>query len=364
MKGWMGKSRILFSLTLLMLVLSGCGKTNLTALDPKGEGAESIYDLMMLSVIIMTGVGIVVLVIYTFVLIRYRRREGHEDYVPKQTEGNKFLEILWTVIPILLLVVLAIPTVQKTFMLADTTPSAEDEKDAIKIEVSGQLYWWHYTYNGQEIQASQDLYIPTGERVYLNLKSQDVIHSFWVPSLAGKMDTNPGENENEMFIQAYEEGVYYGKCTEFCGPSHSIMDFKIVAVSPEEFDQWVSDMQNVNADATPESASAQEGKELFKQQACIGCHAIGSYPNSNVGPNLTNFGDRVEIAGVLDNDKESLVDWLQDPEKYKPGNLMTGKYGDTESAKPLTDEEASKIADYLLQLKPSEVSPESAEADE
>ncbi len=355
MKGWVSKSRILFLLSSLMLVLTGCGKSNLTALEPKGEGADVIYDLMMLSVIIMVFVGVVVMAIYFFVLIRYRQKKGQEDYIPKQTEGNQFLEVLWTVIPILLLVILAVPTVQKTFMLADTTPAEENKEDAITIEVTGKQYWWHYNYNGQEIQTSQDLYIPTGERVYLKLNASDVIHSFWVPTISGKMDTNPGENTNEMFIHAYEEGVYSGKCAELCGPSHSLMDFKVIAVSPEEFDQWVSDMQNVDTDETPESESAQRGKELFTEKSCIGCHAVGAGGGSSTGPNLTNFGDRAKLVGYKENTKENLVTWLLDPEKFKPGNKMTGKYGNGNPVNPIKEEEARQIADYLLQLQPSEI---------
>jgi len=146
MKGWLSKSRVLFLLSTLMLILSGCGRSNLTALQPKGEGADVIFDLMMLSVIIMVFVGVVVMAIYFFVLIRYRQKKDQEDFIPKQTEGNQFLEVLWTVIPILLLVILAVPTVQKTFMLADTTPAEENKEDAITIEVTGKQYWWHYNY--------------------------------------------------------------------------------------------------------------------------------------------------------------------------------------------------------------------------
>ncbi|KGX88581.1 cytochrome c oxidase subunit II [Pontibacillus litoralis] len=361
MKGWMGKSRIVLLFSFLMLFLAGCGDPQLSALQPKGEGAQASYDLMMLSVIIMAGVGAIVTIIYVFVLIRYRQKKGKEDYVPKQVEGSKSLEIVWTAIPIVLLIILAVPTVQKTFMLAETTPSEENKEDAVVVEVTGNQYWWHYSYKykGEEIQTSQDLYIPTDQRVYLKLTATDVIHSFWVPTISGKMDTNPGHNENEMFLNAYEEGLYSGKCAELCGPSHSLMDFKVVAVSAEEFDQWFNDMKNADPEATPETASAQEGKELFEDQNCIACHAIGNSPAA-VGPNLTSFGDRAEIAGIMDNNKENLIEWLQHPENVKPGNKMTGKYGNTEAEKPLTDDEASKIADYLLQLQPSEVTPEDA----
>ncbi|MDC3416514.1 cytochrome c oxidase subunit II [Aquibacillus salsiterrae] len=351
MKGWMGKIRALFLLSSLALILSGCGRENLTAFLPKGYGAEVSLNLIIISLAVMIFVFIVVMIIYTVVLVKYRRKKGQEDYIPKQTEGNKALEIIWTVIPILLLVIIAVPTVSATFDLADES----EKEDTLNIKVTGNQYWWHFSYEDEEIQTSQDLYIPVGKRIYLNMVSSDVLHSFWVPSITGKMDTNP-ENENTMYIEAYEEGVYWGKCAELCGPSHSLMDFKIVAVSEEEYNQWVTDMQNFDAEAVPETASAQEGQELF-QNNCISCHALGSSPVA-VAPNLTDFGNRTKIAGVLDFDKETLVGWISNPEEFKEGNKMTNaEYLKNGS---LSEEEISKIADYLLQLKPTTITPESA----
>ncbi|MUK89563.1 cytochrome c oxidase subunit II [Ornithinibacillus sp. L9] len=348
MLGWMGKFRALFLLGSLALVLSGCGKENLTALVPKGYGAESSMDLIILTTVIMLFVFAVVMVIYVITLIRFRKKKGQEDYIPKQVEGNQTLETVWTVIPILLLIIIAVPTVLATFDLADET----DAKDSININVTGNQYWWHFDYAGEEIQTSQDLYIPVGEKVYLNMLSSDVIHSLWVPSLSGKMDVNP-ENENTMYIEAYEEGVYWGKCAEFCGPSHSLMDFKIVVVSPEEYETWIADMQNVDPEQEPQDTVALEGQALFEENNCMACHAIGSSPVAT-GPNLTNFGDRSRLAGIKELTKDNLVDWLQDPETIKPGNKMTGKYP------ALSDEDADAIAEYLLQLQPSDITPESA----
>ncbi|MFD1038746.1 cytochrome c oxidase subunit II [Virgibacillus byunsanensis] len=348
MIGWMGKFRALFLLSLVALVLSGCGKENLTALVPKGYGAESSMDLIILTTVVMLFVFLIVMLVYVIVLVRFRKKKGQEDFIPKQVEGNKTLETIWTIIPILLLLVIAVPTVAATFDLADQNGSSE----GINIQVTGNQYWWHFNYMGEEIQTSQDLYIPEGERVYLNMLSSDVIHSFWVPSISGKMDVNP-ENENRMYIEAYEEGVYWGKCAELCGPSHSLMDFKVVVVSPEEYDQWIEDMQNVDPEEEPLDAVAQEGKALFEENSCMGCHAIGSSP-AQVGPNLTNFGDRSTVAGILEPTKDNLTTWIMDPESIKPGNKMTGNYPD------LTEEEADKIAEYLMQLQPSEVTPDSA----
>lgn len=347
MKG-MGKTKALFLLSFLAIVLAGCGRENLTALVPKGTGAETSMNLILLSTLVMVFVFVVVIVVYVIALVRFRKKKGQENYIPKQVEGNKTLETIWTVIPIILVLILAVPTVAATFELADMSKSG----DGVNIEVTGNQYWWHFNYKGEEIQTSQDLYIPTGEKVYLNMISSDVIHSLWIPSISGKMDVNP-ENVNKMYIEAKEEGVYWGKCAELCGPSHSLMDFKVVAVSPEEFDKWVSDMQDVDPKAQPQDAVAQEGKDLFEEKSCMGCHAIGSSPAA-VGPNLTDFGNRSKIAGFLEPNEENLVKWIMDPESIKPGNKMTGNYP------AVSEEEAKKISAYLMQLKPSDITPESA----
>ncbi|GGN49091.1 cytochrome c oxidase subunit II [Oceanobacillus indicireducens] len=346
MKRWMGKFKALMLFTFLAILLAGCGKENLTSLNPKGYGADITLDLILYITFIMIGVFVVVMVIYTIVLIRYREKKGQENEIPVQVEGNTKLEIVWTVIPIILVIIILVPTIYFTFDLADTSEASS----SINIDVTGNQYWWHFEYQDEEVATSQDLYIPTGEKVYLNMISSDVIHSFWVPSISGKMDVNP-ENVNTMFIEAYEEGVYWGKCAELCGPSHSLMDFKVIAVSPEEYEQWITDMQNVDPEEVPDDAVAQEGQDLF-QNNCMGCHALGSAP-SGVGPNLTNFGDRTHFVGYLEPTKENLVKWITDPESIKPGNLMTGTYD-------VTEEEADKIAEYLMQLQPSEITPESA----
>ena len=349
----MRKMRTTFLFSSLILILAGCGKENLTALVPKGYGAESSFRLIILTTLVMTFVFLSVIIIYTIVLIRFRRKKGQEDYIPKQVEGNKTLETVWTVIPIILVLIMAVPTVIATFDLADTS----DQHEHMNIDITGKQFWWHFDYVDEEVQTSQDLYIPVNTKIYLNLFSEDVLHSFWVPSISGKMDVNV-ENVNTMFIEAYEEGVFYGKCTEFCGESHSLMDFKVIVVSEEEFDQWVADMRSFDPNELELDAVALEGRELFEQKNCMSCHAVGGdyVPGGNVpiGPDLTSFGSRTKYAGVFEPTKENLVQWIQDPESLKPGNKMTDMYPD------LNDDEADKIAEYLMQLQPSDVNPESA----
>ncbi|WP_316568392.1 cytochrome c oxidase subunit II [Neobacillus sp. YIM B06451] len=351
----LAKWRLFPLFTALALILSGCGEPYLSALRPAGEVAERQLWLMKLSTWIMVLVILVVTVIFLIVLFKYRRK--HDKEIPKQVEGNHALEIIWTVIPIILLLILAVPTVADTFHLADVKEMDKKNKDgtrdALVVNVRASLYWWEFEYPDQKIVTSQELVVPTDERVYFNLKGSDVKHSFWIPAAGGKMDTNT-DTVNKMWLvfdskKAEEAGdLFYGKCAELCGPSHALMDFKVRAVPRDEFDKWVASMQDVTEPAKPETADAQAGQEIFNQ-SCIGCHAVtpaNTTPEAaRQGPNLTDFGDRTRIAGILEHNEENLKDWIKDPDKYKPGNLMTGAYGE------LSDEQLDQLAAYLMGLK-------------
>ncbi|MDF1506723.1 cytochrome c oxidase subunit II [Robertmurraya sp. DFI.2.37] len=353
----LAKWRLFSLLALMALILSGCGKPYLSTLQPAGEVAQRQYDLMQLSTIIMVGVIAVVTIIFLIVVFRFKRKD---EQIPKQVEGSHKLEIIWTVIPILLLLVLAVPTVIETFRLADV--SAMDEvnedgkTDALVINVRASLYWWEFEYPNEEIVTSQELVVPTDQRVYFNLKASDVKHSFWIPSVGGKMDTNT-DNINKFWLQFDSKGaekaneLFYGKCAELCGPSHALMDFKVRAISSDEFDQWVASMQGIEEPVQPETALAQEGQELFNQ-SCIGCHAItpnnASPEAARVAPNLTDFADRAYVAGILENNEENIKKWLEDPETLKPGNKMSGTYGE------LTPKQIDALTAYLMELKVKE----------
>lgn len=351
----LAKWRLLSLFTLMALVLSGCGEPFLSTLRPAGEVAQSQYELMLLSTAIMVGVIAVVTIIFIYVIMKFRRKNDNE--IPKQVEGSHKLEILWTVIPILLLLILAVPTVAATFKLADVSPmekkNAEGKTDALVINVRANLYWWEFEYPNEEIVTSQDLVVPTDEKVYFNLKASDVKHSFWIPAVGGKMDTNT-DNVNKFWLEFDSKGadeaggLFYGKCAELCGPSHALMDFKVKALPRAEFDQWVAEMKEVKEPVKAETATAQQGQEIFNN-SCIGCHAVTPANTSpeaaRVGPNLTNFGDRSRVAGILDMSEENVKKWLEDPEAYKPGNKMTGKYPD------LSPEELDALTEYLMGLK-------------
>ncbi|EIJ81634.1 cytochrome c oxidase subunit 2 [Bacillus methanolicus PB1] len=350
----LAKWRLLTIFAIMALVLAGCGEPYLSALKPAGEVAKTQFNLMILATSIMVGVILVVTVIFVIVLIRFRRKD---DRIPKQVEGSHKLEIIWTVIPIILLLILAVPTVAATFNFADVSPmekkNKEGKTDVLVVNVRANLYWWEFEYPNEGIITSQDLVVPTGERVYFNLKSSDVKHSFWIPAVGGKLDNNT-ENINKFWLEFDPEksneagNLFYGKCAELCGPSHALMDFKVKAVSREEFDKWVKDMQSVKEPEKAQTDLAREGQEIFNK-SCIGCHAVtpaNTTPEAaRQAPNLTNFGERSRIAGVLEHNKEELRNWIKDPEAYKPGNKMTGTYGQ------LTDHQIDALAEYLMNLK-------------
>ncbi|HEY4550109.1 MAG TPA: cytochrome c oxidase subunit II [Bacillus sp. (in: firmicutes)] len=352
---WLSKWRQVLFLSVMTFVLAGCGKPFLSTLQPAGEVAKTQYDLMLLSTAIMVGVIIVVVLIFLYVIFKFRRKD---DIIPKQVEGSHKLEIIWTIIPILLLVVLAIPTVAATFDLADTAEMEKENSDAVVVNVRASLYWWEFEYPNEKIVTSQELVVPTDEKVYFNLKASDVKHSFWVPAVGGKIDTNV-DNTNKFWLEfdsqkAAEAGnLFYGKCAELCGPSHALMDFKVKAVSRAEYDGWVGDMQSVTEPKQAKTASAQQGQEIYNA-SCIGCHAVtptNSSPEAaRIAPNLSNFGDRTTIAGVLEHNEENLKKWLQDPETYKPGNKMTGQY----KIEELDEQELNSLTEYLMNLKTQE----------
>ncbi|MGJ7910548.1 cytochrome c oxidase subunit II [Neobacillus sp. LXY-1] len=346
----LAKWRLISLFAILALILSGCGEPFLSTLKPAGEVADMQYDLMKLSTLIMVGVIIIVMIIFVIVFFRFRRKD---DRIPKQVEGSHKLEIIWTVIPILLLLILAVPTVAATFKLADVSDMDKKNSKAIVVNVRSHLYWWDFEYPKQKIVTSQELVVPTNEKVYFNLKSVDVKHSFWIPAVGGKMDTNT-DNINKFWLKfdakrANEAGnLFYGKCAELCGPSHALMDFKVKAMNRDQFNSWVKSMQSVKKAQKAGSDLAAEGQAIFNK-SCIGCHAVtpgNSMPDTaRLAPNLTNFGDRSRVAGILEHNKEELKNWIRNPETYKPGNEMTGKY-------PKMDEkQLDALAEYLMGLK-------------
>ncbi|MEK4711427.1 cytochrome c oxidase subunit II [Sporosarcina sp. FSL K6-5500] len=352
MKG-LKKWRLFSLLAALTVFLAGCGQEGLSTLLPAGQVGKDQFKLLMLSSGIMLLVILVVVIIYVVAIVRFRRSKLGEDFVPKEVEGSHTLELVWTIIPVLLVLLLAVPTVYYTYKLSDVSAMNEVNEDGesenLVVDVTAKLYWWEFEYPNLGIVTAQELVVPTGEKVYFNLLAADVKHSFWIPAIGGKLDTNV-ENVNKFYLtfdkesKDVQDGVFYGKCAELCGPSHALMDFKVKSLPRAEFNKWVTAMQ-ATGEETTDVAAAGQGEELF-QQSCIACHATSAVGEGGdkAGPNLASFGDRNRVAGFMDHTQEDLVEWISDTQKQKPGNLMPS-FGEQ-----LSNEEINSIAEYLMGL--------------
>jgi cytochrome c oxidase subunit 2 len=252
--------------------------------------------------------------------------------MPEQVHGNTVLEIIWTVIPIILLGILAVPTVKYTFQLAEAPRSDKD----LVVKVTGHQYWWEFEYPQLGIKTAQELHIPVGKRVYFELHGKDVLHAFWVPALGGKTDIIPGRVTN-MWLDAKRPGIFHGKCAELCGAGHALMDFKVYA--DKDFDSWVKEMKQPAA--KPTVAAVKKGEQLYMQN-CMGCH--GGINQTIPGPDLTKFGTRHMIAGILSHDENSLKKWLKDPTAIKPGAKMP-------KIDYLHEDEMNSLIKYLMERK-------------
>lgn len=214
--------------------------------------------------------------------------------------------------------------------------------DGLSIAVTGEQYWWRVQYrsdDGVPVESANEIRLPVGERVEFFLNAADVIHSFWIPSLGGKLDMIPGRS-NRLVLHATRPGVYRGVCAEFCGRSHALMAFPVVAMERAEFDRWLE------GQAAAAEASKERGAELFLAQGCGACHAVrGTEARGAIGPDLTHLGGRRTVgAGIFDNTKENVARFIRETETIKPGSRMP-------SYSMLSPQDAEAIAAYLGGLK-------------
>jgi cytochrome c oxidase subunit II len=341
----------------LVLLVAGCAAGDLpqNALDPAGPYAQIKDNLWRL--VFPIAVAVFVLVQGGILYTVFKFRDRGEPDLPRQVHGNTRLEIIWTIIPALILVGIAVPTVQTIFELA-----GDPGDDALQVRVIGKQYWWEFEYlgdEGQGVVTANELHIPTGRDVRLTLESQSavvpegpegVIHSFWVPRLAGKSDVIPGQLR-AMTLAADEPGVYPGQCAEYCGLSHSRMRFRVIAHEPAEFEAWLQ--ARIEPAAEPIDGLAVQGQDLFEDLACIACHALDGHPafadredaGPRIGPNLTHFASRgVFAGGIFENDDaEQLRAWLANPPGVKAGAQMPDL--------GLTDEQIDALIAYLQTLE-------------
>lgn len=318
----------------LTLLLGACSlieidDASLTTFEPAGPFAERIDNLFWpvfwIAVVIFFLVqGAILVAVFLF-----RDRDGAKE--AKQLHGSPKLEVLWTVIPALILAGVAVPTTVAVFDLT------ECGADAIEIEVIGHQWWFEYNYPEAEVTTANVMVIPVGQEVCAKLTSADVLHNFWVPALNGKRYVIPGQ-VTDLRLQADRPGEYWGQCAEFCGLSHSLMRARVLAVEPAEYQAWLEAQQQPAA-VPAEGTQEWDGLQVFQNRGCAQCHAVDFAdnqagvldveipPEAFNGPDLTHFASRNVFAGAtLPEEGESreaaLKRWLANPPDVKPGSFM------------------------------------------
>ena len=311
---------------------------------PASNNAELISQLFWFTLILATVVFVLVEGLLIYSSLRFRRRAPLPAREPPQIHGNTRLEVMWATVPALILVGLFGITVTR---LGDISQLPTDP-NTLRIAVTGQQFSWTFQYADTGVQSINDLHLPVGQPVVFDVTSKDVIHSFWVPNLYGKIDANPGRI-NHITFTVRQEGTYRGVCAELCGAGHGGMLFRVEAVSPAEFQQWIEQQQSGAPPPVAGSggAPADEGKAIIAQQPCGTCHVIPGVQGANgtIGPSLAGVASRTSIAGgaVPNNGPDDLKRWIMNPPGVKPGTTMPN-YN-------LTDDQATKIVAYLETLK-------------
>ncbi|HEV8419829.1 MAG TPA: cytochrome c oxidase subunit II [Actinomycetota bacterium] len=315
---------------------SACAETAPSTLHPEGPGADRIAGLWWFMFWVSAVVVAVVTALILIGVLPGRRNRGPRGAGAPRWAG-RLVVVGGVVVPVIILAVLWVLTLSDMSALSQTGRTA-----ALKVQVIGHQWWWEVRYPQQGFATANDIHVPVGRPVEVELTTDDVIHSFWVPQLTGKTDLVSGRT-TRMWIQADRPGVYRGQCAEYCGLQHANMIFYVVADSPARFRDWLN--KEGQQAATPTVGDAVRGREVFLSSACVGCHTIrGTDAAGTVGPDLTHVGSRVSIgAGALANTPSNLAIWISDSQVVKPGNLMPPI--------PLSRDELEAVVAYLQGLK-------------
>jgi cytochrome c oxidase subunit 2 len=331
-----------------------CSASALCALDPGGTSgrgtnifspastpAKSISDL---SVFVLVITGIIFLVVFALLLysvVRFRARATDGGREPAQVYGSMQIELAWTIIPILIVVVLFLATARVIHAIQD----APEPAGALDVIAIGHQYWWEFRYPKLGIVTANELHIPVGDQdhstpTFLQLLSADTDHSFWVPELAGKTDLIPN-HPNRMWMDPQREGVFLGQCAQYCGTQHAKMLLRVSVDRPEDFSAWVRAQQK----PAVQDAGAIAGRRVFERNACMNCHSVGGTPaDGRFGPDLTHLMSRATIAaGAAENTHDNLRLWIQSPSAIKPGSLMP--------AMKLSDADLDAVVSYMETLR-------------
>jgi cytochrome c oxidase subunit 2 len=300
----------------LAIFLSAC-QPSPTFLNPASSIANHEANLYWIILIMALVVFVLVEGALIWIVVRDRKRANDQE-LPTQIHGNMRLEVIWTVIPILLVIALFIMTVQTVNAVAAPASLKSD----LNVRIVGHRWWWEFDYPDLGIATANELHIPVGGTVQISLESVDVIHSFWIPQLSGKTDAVPGQ-PNTMWLTGDQVGEYLGQCAEFCGTQHAYMRFKVFVDSQADFDAWVANQQQPAYQ--PQTEDEQVGFKEIDSGACAACHSLDptEVNTEKVGPNLTHLFSRTTFAGgTFDLNEENLRSWLHDTQALKPGNDM------------------------------------------
>jgi cytochrome c oxidase subunit 2 len=313
--------------------------TNIFA--PASTPAKSIADLSVFVLVITGIIFVVVFVLLVYSVVKFRGRPTDAGREPAQVYGSTQIELAWTIIPILIVVVLFLATARVIHAVED----APEPADALQVTVIGHQYWWEFRYPKLGIVTANELHIPVSDPsqpkpTFLQLLSADTDHSFWVPELAGKTDLIPN-HPNRMWMDPHRTGIFLGQCAQYCGTQHAKMLLRISVDGPDDFAAWVRAQQS----PAIEDASAVAGKRVFESYACMNCHAVaGTAANGRFGPDLTHLMSRATIAaGAAENTHKNLRLWIQDPAAIKPSSLMP--------AMQLSDPDLDAVVSYMETLR-------------
>jgi len=295
-------------------------------------------------VLAVTGtIFAVVFSLLFYAAVKFKKRSG-DDREPPQIYGSDQLELAWTVLPVLIVMVLFMASARVIHAVQD----ARRPPGSIEVTAVGHQFWWEYRYPQYGFVTANELHVPVSNPsqptpTFIKLLSSDTNHSFWIPRLAGKTDLI-ANHPNYTWIDPHEPGLYLGQCAQYCGTQHAKMLLRVYVESRADFDRWVKKQQAVQGDAAM-SPEAVEGRRVFESTACINCHAIGgTVADGRFGPNLQHLMSRQTIAsGVAANTRANLRLWIQNPDAIKPGALMP--------AMNLADKQLDEVTDYMLTLR-------------
>ena len=312
--------------------------TNIFA--PASTPANSIFELSLLVLATTAAIFVIVFSLLAYAVVKFRKRTGDDGREPAQVYGSTQVEVAWTVIPILIVMVLFLATVRVIANVQNGVP-----KNALQVIAVGHQFWWEYRYPGLKVVTANELHVPVSDPAHptpttIQLLSADTDHSFWVPRLAGKTDLIPNRT-NTTWIDPHEAGLYLGQCAQYCGTQHAKMLLRVYVHSRADFERWIQEQSQ----PAHLSDTVSDGRRIFETTGCMSCHTVaGTVAEGRFGPDLTHLMSRDTIAaGIARNTPQNLRRWVQDPSALKPGVLMP--------AMGLNDRELNAVTAYLETLR-------------